>query len=222
MKKVYLFSALALCLMAGCQNEDAVMGAKSVSEMEIIASLDDTTGSRTALEADGEGYKVVWNADDQLSVFYGSADAHNQFKLKTGEGETSATFESVGSFSFSSDTENGANGFANVGYYPYAADNTVTLTDGKYIVSAEIPVNQTYVANSFGQNASPMVAVSDDLNFAFKNVASVLRVPLKGDKTITKATLTATSNIAGVAKVTVTEENGVWIPSVSVEEGSAN
>ena len=203
MKKFYL-GALALCMMASCQNEDAaVLDTQHVSKIEITASLDNSVGSRTALLDDGNGgYKVIWTEGDLLSVFYGSSDAHNQFELNTGAGETTATFKSVGSFIFSSDTENGANNFANVGYYPYSANTTVSKINGTYVVNAEIPVNQTYVANTFGQNVSPMVAVSNGLDFAFKNVASVLRVPLKGNKKITKATLTAPSNMAGAAMVT--------------------
>ena len=222
MKKFYL-GALALCMMASCQNEDAaVLDTQHVSEMEITASLDNSVGSRTALQDDGNGgYKVIWTEGDFLSVFYGSSDAHNKFELNTGAGETTATFKSVGSFVFSSDTENGANSFANVGYYPYSASTTVSKNNDTYVINTEIPVNQTYAESSFAQNASPMVAVSNGLDFAFKNVASVLRVPLKGDKEITKATLTALSNMAGAATVTLTETNGNWMPSANVEAGSA-
>ena len=222
MKKLYL-GALALCMMASCQNEDAaVLDTQHVSKMEITASLDNSVGSRTALLDDGNGgYKVIWTEGDLLSVFYGSSDAHNQFELNTGAGETTATFKSVGSFVFSSDTENGDNSFANVGYYPYSASTTVSKNNDTYVINTEIPVNQTYAESSFAQNASPMVAVSNGLDFAFKNVASVLRVPLKGEKQITKATLTAPSKIVGAATVTLTETDGNWIPSVNVEDGSA-
>ena len=73
MKKFYL-GALALCMMASCQNEDAaVLDTQHVSEMEITASLDNSVGSRTALQDDGNGgYKVIWTEGDFLSVFYGS------------------------------------------------------------------------------------------------------------------------------------------------------
>ena len=222
MKKLYL-GALALCMMASCQNEDAaVLDTQHVSKMEITASLDNSVGSRTALLDDGNGgYKVIWTEGDLLSVFYGSSDAHNQFKLNTGAGETTATFKSVGSFVFSSDTENGDNSFANVGYYPYSASTTVSKNNDTYVINTEIPVNQTYAESSFAQNASPMVAVSNGLDFAFKNVASVLRVPLKGNEEIIKATLTAPSNMAGAATVTLTETSGNWMPSANVEDGSA-
>ena len=218
MKKYYLLGALALGLMTSCQNKDDVLNNLfPQSKVEATASLDLNSKSRTALQLDGESYKVVWSKNDAFSVFYGSPDAKSKFELQTGEGETTGIFES-GNFKVSSGIESGPNGFAVVGYYPYSDATSVSKSGEDYVINAEIPVNQSYIENSFAQNASPMVAVTEgSLIFSFKNVASAFRVPLLGDKTIVKATLTASSKIAGPATVTAVSSDN-WIPEVSIED----
>lgn len=218
MKQYYILGLWALGMMTSCQNKiDGLDELTPQSKVKVTASLDFTPDSRTALQADGNSYKVVWSKSDAFSVFYGSPDAKSKFELTTGEGETTAIFESS-NFKVSSGIESGPNGFAVVAYYPYSDATTVSKNGADYILDTEIPENQSYIENSFAQNASPMVAVTDgSLTFSFKNVASALRVPLLGDKKIVKATLTASSKIAGPAKVTAVSTNN-WIPEVSIED----
>jgi len=218
MKKYYILGLWAIGMMTSCQNNaDGLDELTSQSKVEVTASLDLTPNSRTALQADGDDYKVVWSEGDAFSVFYGSPDAKSKFELETGEGETTAIFESS-NFKVSSGIESGPNGFAVVAYYPYSDATTVSKDGANYILNAEIPVNQSFIDNSFAQNASPMVAVTEgSLTFSFKNVASAFRVPLLGDKTIVKATLTASNKIAGPAKITAVSTDN-WIPEVSIED----
>ena len=221
MKKIYLLSLLIMGIIASCQNEASLLeNQQSKACMTITASLGDISDSRTTMETDGNGYKVVWSETDTLSVFVGSSTAHNKFKITEGVGETSATFVSVGEFSFGSNIE-GSNSFANVGIYPYSSNTTVTKSNDDYVISTTIPTNQTYAENSFGENASPMIGVSNGFNFSFKNVASALAIPLKGTQTITHATLESSANkIAGSVKITAVANNN-WIPTTDMSNGSS-
>ena len=220
MRKSLFMAVLAMGLLSGCQNEteNVIRTTLPDSKVVVTASLDTKTESRTSLQEDGNNdFKILWSADDKLGIFYYSSTAHNKFKLTDGAGESNATFESEGTFKVESGTEGGTtSNFACVGYYPYAENTTATQsTDGSYTIGMLIAVNQTYANNSFGVNNFPMLAVSDNLNFSFKNAASVLRMPLKGSAKIVKATLTSESKkIAGPYSVKMTETDGSWTPSI--------
>jgi len=100
-------------------------------------------------------------------------------------------------------TEDNENYFANVAYYPYGDNVTVAKDGDNYIVSAVFPAEQSFKDGSFGTNVYPMVAVSDGLNFGFRNVAGMIHIPLKGTATITKVTVESKSHkLAGNYKVT--------------------
>ena len=225
MKKLnYYMMALASLFITGCQNDEAMFSNNRLNpDVKVEASLECDADSRTALNNEN---KVVWSLGDRLSVFVGSADAHNTFVLKSGENTTYATFESEGTFSFGTGTESGSSSFANLAYYPHSEELVVVEQEGKYTIDATIPEKQTYVANSFGKNASPMVAVSGTMNFAFKNVASMLKVSLKKDVSITsdvtiiKATVTSNANkIAGECCITASAEE---LPSVEMTDNAAS
>ena len=219
-------AVLALILLSGCQNnvENVMETTQSDSKVVVTASLDAKAESRTSLtEEEDDVFKVLWSADDKLGIFYYSAAAHNKFKLTNGAGESNAEFENDGPFKVVSGTESGnASYFACVGYYPYAENTTATKNaDGSYTIKTAIAVNQTYAENSFGANNYPMVAISDNLNFSFKNAASVLRMPLKGDAKIVKVTLTSSAKkIAGPYSVTMTEANSVG--DLSITDGGSS
>ena len=226
MKNSIFMAVLALILLSGCQNnvENVMETTQSDSKVVVTASLDAKAESRTSLtEEEDDVFKVLWSADDKLGIFYYSAAAHNKFKLTNGAGESNAEFENDGPFKVVSGTESGnASYFACVGYYPYAENTTATKNaDGSYTIKTAIAVNQTYAENSFGANNYPMVAISDNLNFSFKNAASVLRMPLKGDAKIVKVTLTSSAKkIAGPYSVTMTEANSVG--DLSITDGGSS
>lgn len=204
--------------LASCQSEDDIVeNSSSYEDIVINALLSDASDSRTTMVEEGEGYKVVWGESDAISVFCGSAKAHNMAVLKTGAGETDAEFQLIpGSM-----VESNPNGFANVGLYPYFSSTSVSKYGDNYEISTVIPTNQNYSENSFGAGASPMVAVSDNWDFSFKNIASAMIMPLKGNVLITRATLeSAAHNIAGAATVTAIADNG-WIPTIDMTEGSS-
>lgn len=179
--------------------------------MEISASIENGGGSRTQLDGT-ENNGVVWSADDQLSVFLGNA-TNLKFILESGAGTGNATFKGTGDLYINAGTETNKGTQANVAYYPYASDVSLSydVTTG-YQITANFPAVQSYQENSFGQFVAPMVAVTKDNYdnaFKFKNVASIFKVQIKKgneDKTISRATISSEEH-AMAGKYTITASN---------------
>ena len=218
--KFLFLSILTLGLMVACHENDYSLDNTQVnSNIILTASLDESNDTRTELASGNNGYKVLWSENDALSVF-SSETAHAKFALKNGAGQTNADFSFVGG-ELNFGTESDSNDFAYVGVYPYSENTTVAKSGEDYVINTEIPTTQTFAVNSFGQGVSPMVAVHPTLKFAFKNVGSMLILPLKGTGIITHATLESKSHkIAGSAIVTAEAAND-WIPTVDVEDGES-
>lgn len=202
MKIKYCLGSLAMvAMLAACQN-DVLDAPVKASDVTVTASREGSGSSRTTLTGD---YKINWHEDDQLSVFLGSA-ANAKFTIHDGAGEDYATFKGNGDIYITGGTESSAGAFANVAYYPYDADLSVTKgDDGSYTLTTSWPSAQNYRDGSFGQDAYPMVAVAEsnrDYAFSFKNVGSMLMLYLKGDAKISKIKLQSLSNkLAGACTV---------------------
>lgn len=217
MKKYILSMIVACSVMTACQKDDyLVQDAPNYHDIVVTASLDECDESRTQLVADGNSYKVFWSEGDELSVFT-SSTAHAKFVLSQGAGQANADFRfKEGDISFG--TESGSADFGPVGVYPYAIGTTVAKSGDDYLINTNIPAVQAYAHNSFGSQASPMVAVHPAFKFSFKNVASCLIMPLKGNGVIKYATLTSKAHkIAGAVAVTAEAAND-WIPTLEVTE----
>ncbi|MBR1576827.1 MAG: Ig-like domain-containing protein [Bacteroidales bacterium] len=147
--------------------------------------------SRVSVGADKT---IVWDAADEISVFYRST-GNLRFALKGEVGSSTATFASTGNFA------TGERIPYICGFYPYS--NKVTLSaDGTFGI--EWPAVQTYAADSFGPKANLMAAVSEDGNFLFRNIGGYLVLPLYGDKAaVESVTLkgNAGERLAGPASV---------------------
>lgn len=222
MNKFYYLLAVVVCgVMFSCQNDESLLDDSQMKyDMVAKATLEDDAESRTQFSEVDKGYKVLWSENDEISIFT-SNTAHAKFALSNGVGETTADFIwKEGSFSFS--TGDATDNFACVGVYPYWANTTVSKVGNDYEILTQIPASQTYAENSHGQNAAPMVAVDPAMQFAFKNVASYLVMPLKGEATIKFAKLESKAHkIAGEVKV-VAEAAKEWIPTVEVTENGVN
>ena len=207
MKKFYcLISVFAVLTLGACQNEDDFVSLEQkLSEVEVEATLENGTNSRTSLN---EG-KVYWEENDALSVFLGNDTKQQATIIKETMEDTYAQFKiSAGSdVILGGGTEDNENYFANVAYYPYGDNVTVAKDGDNYIVSAVFPAEQSFKDGSFGTNVYPMVAVSDGLNFGFRNVAGMIHIPLKGTATITKVTVESQNHkLAGNYQVTASAD----------------
>ena len=207
-KYLYLFSALTLATMVGCQNEDDILEVQKESNLEFSASLEDSNGTRTALT--GSDNQVIWLQGDLLSVFGGS-NVNQQYKLTDGANTTLGTFgPDVVSGGSESDGGSTASLSANAAYYPHNKNVTISENNGSFTFNAVFPVEQTFSeSGTFGNGASPMVAVSTstaDATFMFKNVGSIFKLPLTGSATITHIKLEGTNGqkLAGNYSITTT------------------
>ena len=205
--------ALALTTFASCQQDDELINVQNKVSKTFYATMENGAGTRTALD---ENNNVLWSEGDQISVFAGTTYNRN-YILKTGAGTTSGTFD-TNDLSFSNSPISIA---ANAAYYPYDSNVTVSESEGTFTFNATFPATQTFSASgTFGNGASPMVAVSkdiDDNDFSFKNVGAIFRLQLKGTATITKVIFSANASLAGKCEITASNDA---TPTVSITEGS--
>ena len=199
MKKLLLLATLLL-LVVSCTTEidqqfgkmrAGAPGAKVVFQ----ASVEECTAPETKVYAD-ESMKVLWNADDRISIF--NQSTYNwQFAFEGDDGDTAGGFEPVGEGEPGSEMENV------YAVYPYKAE-TALSTAG--VLTTVLPAEQAYKAHSFGIGANTMVAVTGDNFLAFKNVGGYLSLRLYGDN-ISVRRITLKSNggekIAGEASITM-------------------
>lgn len=161
------------------------------TELRTIKAVIERSDTRTSLEGPdaNEVYKTVWTSGDDIAVFSSESIA-KQFKLKSGENTNKGIFE-------------GAAGKGNLAaVYPYSIAKG---RDGS-TVSAYLPEVQEYADGNIPQGAYPMVASSDNDTFSFKNLCSVLRIPMFGDLTVKSITFTPASEnvkVAGKASINV-------------------
>lgn len=218
MKRIYYFGmTVILAIMAGCQKDEESLNIQNSLNQTFYATFENGADTRTALDGSNN---VVWSEGDQISVF-GGTTANNSFILKEGANSTYGTFKINTSTAGTESSTPASELSANVAYYPYESDVTVSEDNGTYTFNATFPTTQTYSkSGTFGIGASPMVAVTSctlDANLKFKNVGAIFRLQLKGNATITKIEFSAEENLAG--KVNITASNST-LPTVNVTDGS--
>ena len=222
MKKfLFLLTFLALGLITSCQKDDYFLEvAQPETNPVVTASLE--TAVRTQLDFVDGVYKTIWSANDAISFIY--KGKHYKYDLSEGgAGKVTADFEFNPFFgTISGSIESEINNKLFIGAYPFSTETKVAQNDNDITIKTAIPAQQVYSPNSFGQEASPMVAIAPYVpDFSFKNLASCLVLPLKGEAKILYATLESkTQNIAGaaVATVVVDDNNTVSLPTTAVTE----
>ena len=133
--------------------------------------------------------KTVWNEGDLVSVFYRS-DANQQWKFNGQTGATTAELTKV--------VEPKATNTLSkvVTIYPYNENYTI---DAECKVTATLPAEQEYLADSFGVGSSIMVAESESNNAQLRNAMGWLRLHLTGDGEIVKSITVKGNNSEQVA-----------------------
>ncbi len=190
MKRSILFSIIAMIGLASCQQKEDFTLPVDGEKMTFYASIaDDAT--KTIAEVEGEKTKVLWAEGDAYAMSV-KGGAFAKFTLEGEGGQTTGTFTG---------TATAGDGTQNVAYYPYA--DGITMVDGK--LNVVISAVQAYSANSIA--AAPMVAVSTDNTLKFQNVASLIKITIKGEEIIKSVSLTGNNDeiLAGNALVTLEE-----------------
>lgn len=222
MKKfLFLLTFLALGLITSCQKDDYLLEVAQPETNPVVKATIETA-VRTQLDVIDGAYKTIWSADDAISFIY--RNKHYKYDLaEGGEGNVTADFEYNPFFgTVCGSIESTIDSKLFIGVYPFSTETKVAQSGNDITVKTAIPAQQVYSPNSFGHNASPMVAVTPYVpDFSFKNLASCLALPLKGEGKILYATLESkTQNIAGtaVATVVVDDNNTVSLPTTAVTE----
>ena len=128
-----------------------------------------------------ENVKLLWTAEDKLSIFLTTLNEKYQFNGRTGD--NSGTFSHIKSGQFG--TGNALS--TNYAVYPY--DESTTISNSE-VISLTLPAIQKYASKSFGLGANTMVAVTDgpeDYFLPFKNLGGYLKLKLYGDNITVKS-----------------------------------
>lgn len=157
-------------------NETEERGSEARTINAVIVQPD----TRTSLNGpDANGvYKTVWSPGDQIMVF--SGDLACRYILKSGENTNKGVFEGYGN---SEDL---------VAVYPLSIGFSRTGAT----IEVGLPEVQEYVSGNIPLGAYPMLGIYSDETFSFRNLCSVLKVPMFGDATV--KSITFTPNNAGV------------------------
>lgn len=157
-------------------NETEERGSEAHNINAVIVQPD----TRTSLNGpDANGvYKTVWSPGDQIMVF--SGDLACRYILKSGENTNKGVFEGYGN---SEDL---------VAVYPLSIGFSRTGAT----IEVGLPEVQEYVSGNIPLGAYPLLGIYGDETFSFRNLCSVLKVPMFGDATV--KSITFTPNSAGV------------------------
>ena len=157
-------------------NETEERGSEARTINAVIVQPD----TRTSLNGpDANGvYKTVWSSGDQIMVF--SGDLACRYILKSGENTNKGVFEGYGN---SEDL---------MAVYPLS----IGISRTGATIEVGLPEVQEYVSGNIPLGAYPMLGIYGDETFSFRNLCSVLKVPMFGDATV--KSITFTPNNAGV------------------------
>lgn len=181
-----IIPAAALFLVFSCAQEEFVP--ETIQEEPIFYGNDivkadlevPAASTRTSLESDST--TVVWGKKDELSIL-SPAGTNSKFTLVEGAGATSASFAG---------TLDGSAPFTAL--YPYS--DKASISGGNLVF--KLPKEQTYVANSFGVGASPMVANMENESspLQFKNLCGLVCIKVT-DRTAPKISKIVIRDLGG-------------------------
>ena len=215
--KKNILSALAICAaLLGCQKNE--ISETRTSGVELHATIEDDASAKTVMD---ENNNIRWSEEDQVVAFMKTSLGLRYQIKKEYIGKTSGYFSQVSSGS-SSDIGAGTEWDHNVVYYPYSDAVEAEKSGDDYALNVVLPSEQTYAAESFGNGAMAMVAVSESNNITFRNVLGGMKLQLKGIQKVATITLLGRNNekLSGSAVVTAYAGDETK-PSIAMSDGSS-
>lgn len=206
MKKTYLFFLLTILSIACVRIDDLTnpeeggTAQKTVNELKAFLEKEPETRTTLSLQNDGI-YKTYWAKEDSLGVIIDNDPTIHPYELSEGGESSSATFKG------------NAIGNDYKAFYPY--NMIKDYRNGSFEI--EMPSEQSYCEDSFSPNSFPMIAHSSTSTLLFKNLASVLKISVRGKyyiKTIVVEANDASLKLSGAAVV----QND----SLKMSEGGSN
>ena len=204
MKRLSTICMAALLLMAVSCKKDKQTEVENAGS-GFRATVESHEGdSKTHLD----GVAVKWDSNDEILVQSNTCAAGRRFALEQIEEGGEADFNPAGTL---------PEGFYSPNYtagYPasdFSFDESINI---------ELPSTQTYVENSFGNGANPMIAQSATTELRFKNICGLLRLSFTGTdkvKRIVVLSKNANDKLCGKGTITWNEQN---LPVLTMTEGS--
>ncbi len=174
------------------------------------ASFEDfSETSRTYLD---ENVKLLWHADDRISLF--RTTFNEEFEFTGDTGANSGGFEEVASDNYV--TGNAVS--TNYAVYPYSETNALSNSE---VISLTMPAVQQYAANSFGKGANTMVAASENSTsklLPFRNVGGYLIIKLYGENTTIKSIALSGNNNEVIAGAATSQAKYGYLPTLTMSE----
>ena len=211
MKRLLLFVFAALAFAACTQNgfEELTSNREDVLDTLTVGF----EGSDTRIQLDAWSGKTVWNAGDELSVFYRSMN-NTKWVFAGNDGDRNGNLNYV-----SGDIGNNTMGEIVVAY-PYNANYRINPSD----MSMDIyhSATQRYNYRSYGECGNVMVACSDFTNFTLRSVCGWLRLEITGNGERVEHILfrgNRGEQIAGLAYVDVDTAEAILASEANDEPG---
>ena len=177
MKRFFFISAMAAPALTACQKEQSIDENKTDTPV-IFSATTESPATKTALSQNGEGYDVLWQEGDQITIVDGASNV--------GIYQTSST-TTQGSFSYMSGTAATTPDYK--AWYPASIYNNDTPT---------LPAKQEYAADNIKN--SPMYAESSTETLSFKNICGIIRLNVSttmSGKKVRSIALSATQPMSG-------------------------
>ena len=207
MKKTLFYACLAIIAIACTKNDNITTPQEDnlTAPNTVYASIDGQT--RTELHWEDQAPKTYWSVGDKIAVFNQEYTYHayqltgdnitrnGEFNLIENPEQASVVNEE--DFTFDE----------GITYAFYPHSNSLQLienksdNDKKYLFFTTPRVQQFSVDNSFGREASPMLAIAENgsNDYSFKNIFGYLKITLKGEAIVKAIELSGNNNesIAG-------------------------
>lgn len=208
--RIFILGLIAI-LFAACAVSEVDHSAPLLDDgEEFYATIE---GATTKAYVD-EDLRVLWHADDRVSIFY-EYTFNRQYRFTGETGDNSGTFEKVSQDDFI--TGNALDYVYAV--YPYKEGTKIS---NRGVLTLDLPATQTYAENSFGIGANTMVSCSEGNELLFKNLCGYIMLKLYGDDvSVSSISLKGNNNepLAGKATVTASVDGN---PSLSFDETAAH
>lgn len=193
MKRVFLFAAVVAALsMFACTKETNIeveqpepqqeqeepaqeeqLPEEEVSETVVFTAVTDVSETKTTLSEDSGVYRVLWASGDQIKV-----NGYVETLATEGQPDGYGPGFSKAHFTGNKPVQNNVSPRYRAIYPSSATDQYFNFI---------LPAEQPYVDG--GVAAFPMYAESDELSFSFKNLCGIIRINLKGEKSVSSISL---------------------------------
>ena len=222
MRKLF-YSALIIIGFGGCQ---AIIDEKLPVEDPVTFSTKIEVIDGPTKTTMTEDRHVVWSVGDQIAIFHGNNVAD------TYQVADDCANSQNGEFTKIQDNGSGERLDATVALYPYTNNLSIEKIseedsngDAYQILGFVLPENQTYCADSFGEGALPMAAITDidSYSLSFRNLLGAIKLQLTGTESVKSVKIKGKNGerLSGEATITVYSDGLPPMINMSDENGTS-